>query len=92
MMQHLLKARVYSRDAFFNISAVKMWCLFDGSVWSRAVFIQVNTIFTFSACTYHRVFRENCPQLPEHVTLTNVPLPIVVILLFEIYLKMQSYI
>ena len=75
---------------FFNISAVKMWCLFDGSIWSSAVFIQVNTTFTFTACTYHTVFRANAEQPPAHVTLTNVPLPIVVILLFEIYLKMQS--
>ena len=69
-----------------------MWRLFDGSVWSRTAFNEVNTIFTFNACTYHTVFRTNSEQPPEHVTLTNVPLPIVVILLFEIYLKMQSYV
>ena len=45
------------------------------------------TVFKFNACTYHTV-----PQPPAHVALTNVPLPIVVILLFDSSLQMQSYV
>lgn len=70
-----------------------MRCLLDGGVYSGGggAFNQVNTVFTFIACTYHTIFRENSVQPPVHVTLKNVPLPIVVILLFEIYLKMQVF-
>ena len=49
-------------------------------------------VFIFKAYTYHTVFREVSEQAPVQVTLTNVPYPIVVILLFETYLRMQSYV
>ena len=69
------------------LSLLLLLLLFTVTVTVAATVTVTVTVFKFNACTYHTV-----QHPPVHVALTNVPMPIVVILLFDSSLQMQSYV